>query len=158
METSEKDAAAVRISPPLVFGVAIAAGFLLQRYALPLPLGLPEAVRTAAKLGAALFGGGLIVVALALFHRTKQDPRPWESTPEIVNRGAYRWSRNPMYLGMALIQGALGLSRSNGWVLLLLPPALVVVYWTAIRHEEAYLERKFGNSYLEYKREVRRWL
>jgi protein-S-isoprenylcysteine O-methyltransferase Ste14 len=47
---------------------------------------------------------------------------------------------------------------ANLWVVALLPPALAVVYATAIFHEEAYLERKFADAYLDYKRSVRRWL
>lgn len=158
MSSPAGDAAAVRVPPPLVFCAAIVAGVLLDGWLLPLPLGLPYSVRLAGAAGATLFGVGIIVVAMALFQRTGQDPRPWVSTPEIVSRGAYGLSRNPMYLGMALLQASFGLGRENGWVLLLLPPAMAVIYWTAIRHEEAYLERKFGASYLDYKRSVRRWL
>jgi protein-S-isoprenylcysteine O-methyltransferase Ste14 len=63
-----------------------------------------------------------------------------------------------MYLGMALFQAAVGLWLANGWILLMLPVALVAVYVTAIRHEEDYLERKFGTPYVDYKSAVRRWL
>ena len=63
-----------------------------------------------------------------------------------------------MYVGMALIQIGIGVALANGWILAFVPVVLVVVYATAIRHEEAYLERKFGEGYLVYKRSVRRWL
>ena len=63
-----------------------------------------------------------------------------------------------MYVGMALLQAAVGIGRSNGWIVALVPAALVVIYATAIRHEEAYLERKFGQPYLDYMSSVRRWL
>jgi len=61
-------------------------------------------------------------------------------------------------VGLALLQSAIGLGMGNLWILLLVPLACVVVQTTAIRHEEAYLERKFGDAYLDYKRSVRRWL
>ncbi len=158
MESTERDAAAVRIPPPLVYLTAILAGVLLQRYALTLPLGLSDTLRITAGAGATLFGFGLLVVAAALFRRTGQDPKPWTSTPAIISTGAYRLSRNPIYLGMALIQAAVGLLAANGWILLSLPLVLMAIQVTAIRHEEAYLERKFGDAYLRYKDSVRRWL
>lgn len=148
----------MRIPPPLVFVAAVALGILLQRIALPLPLGLPESVRYAGAIGAFAFGFGFMVIAWALFKRSGQDPRPWTSTPEIVAKGVYQLSRNPMYLGMALLQGGLGLAQASGWILLLLPPAMLVIDRFAIRPEEAYLEEKFGSAYREYKASVRRWI
>ena len=63
-----------------------------------------------------------------------------------------------MYAGLALVQVALAFALANGWILALQPAALAVVYATAVRPEEAYLENKFGDSYRTYKRAVRRWL
>ena len=154
----EDDAAAVRIPPPLVYMAALVGGYLLQQYALPLPLGLPDNVRRLAAVGAILCGVAMMLVAVALFRRTEQDPKPWTTTPAVISKGAYRITRNPMYLGMALIQGGIGLALENGWILLLLPLVLVLIYLTAVRHEETYLERKFGEAYLEYKKSVRRWI
>lgn len=156
-QAGERDGAAVRIPPPLVYATAILGGVLLQRFVLELDLGLPVWLRQSAAIGATCFGVGLIVSAMALFWRTGQAPEPWKSTPEIVERGPYQLTRNPMYLGMGLFQGAVGLGLANGWILLSLPVVAIAVYWTAIRHEEDYLERKFGASYLEYKSSVRRW-
>lgn len=158
MTPPEQDRARVRFSPVAVFSAGVVAGALLESFLLPLPLGLPEPVRIAAAVGAAAFGIGIITVALALFRRSGQNSLPWTSTPAIIARGAYRLSRNPMYLGMALLQGAIGLAFTNGWILLLLPPVVLLIHLTAIRHEEAYLEQKFGQAYLEYKASVRRWL
>ncbi len=63
-----------------------------------------------------------------------------------------------MYVAGALLQSAIGIGLGNLWILLLVPLACVGVQITAIRHEEAYLERKFGDAYLDYKKSVRRWL
>ena len=97
-------------------------------------------------------------LAMSLFRRTSQDPKPWATTPEIISSGIYRFTRNPMYVGMALIQIAIGIGLANWWVIVAVPVPLVLVYLTAIRHEEAYLERKFGSAYTDYKMSVRRWL
>ena len=158
MTRPQQDRAAVQFPPPLVFVLAVVTGFLLNRSALPLPLGLPDWIREAVGDGAVLFGAGLMITATVLFRRTGQHPSPWKSTPEMILKGPFRVTRNPMYLGMALIQLGTGLRLSNGWILGMLPLALFGVYWVAVRHEEAYLERKFGDPYLEYKSSVRRWL
>ena len=151
------DAATVRVPPPLVFLVAILAGAALGWVA-PLPLGLPLGLRSV--LAVAAIGAGLAVgyPAFTRMRSTGQNPAPWTTTPEIIGGGVYRFSRNPMYVGMSLLQTGIGVAAASGWILLLVPVSMAVVYATAIRHEEAYLERKFGEPYLSYKRRVRRWI
>ncbi len=158
MATGDADGATVRFPPPLVYLLAVIAGVVGHAFLLPLPLELGPGSRIAGALAAAGPGAALIAGALGLFRRTGQDPKPWKSTPEVISTGVYRFTRNPMYVGMALIQIGIGIGLANGWILALVPPVLVVVYASAIRHEERYLERKFGETYLEYKRSVRRWL
>ena len=158
MDTRERDGAAVRFPPPFVYLGAVVVGALLQGFAFPLPLDLPMSLRIGATVATAGLGIALVAAAIGLFRRTGQDPKPWESTPEIISTGIYRVTRNPMYVGMALLQASIGIGFANGWIVALVPPVLVVIYTIAIRHEEAYLERKFGAAYLDYKRSVRRWL
>jgi len=123
-----------------------------------MPVPLPMGLRVALALVLALIGTLLSVGALKLFRATGQDPRPWLATPEIVTTGVYRFTRNPMYVGFALLQVAVGIGLGNLWVLLLTPLACAVVQVTAIHPEEAYLQRKFGDAYLDYRKSVRRWL
>jgi protein-S-isoprenylcysteine O-methyltransferase Ste14 len=158
METLENDGAAVRFPPPLIYLAAVIAGGLLHSFVFPFPLGLPVTVRIGLTAFAALIGLGMFRSAFGLFRRTGQDPKPWKSTPEVISTGIYRFTRNPIYLGMALIQLSIGIGLGNGWIVALVPPVLVMIYLTAIRHEEAYLERKFGETYTNYKASVRRWL
>jgi len=152
------DGATVRFPPPFVPVIALAAGLLLDR--LIQPLGVPIG-----GLGRWIPGALLILVALSLmgaaiglFRKTGQDPKPWESTPEIITTGIYGHTRNPMYLGMGLLQAGIGLLLANGWVLVFVPATWAVIYLIAIRHEEAYLKGKFGSPYLDYMSSVRRWL
>ena len=153
-----QDAARVRLPPPLAYLGAVLAGILCQAFLFPLSFELGTPARIALTALPVLLGLALAGAALGLFRRTGQEPEPWKPTPEIVSTGVYRISRNPMYVGMGLIQLGIGVGAQNGWILLLLPLALALVHATAIRHEEAYLERKFGADYLAYKKAVRRWL
>ncbi len=158
MSSNEPDGAAVRFPPPLVYVAAVVLGVLLQAFAFPLPLGLSLGLQIGAGAASALLGIALVAAAFGLFRRTGQDPAPWKSTPQIISTGIYRFTRNPMYLGMGLIQAGIGIGLGNGWIVALLPLVLALIYVIAIRHEEAYLERKFGDEYVAYKRSVRRWL
>lgn len=126
-------------------------------FPLPLPIA-PGPWKLVLTLLPALVGAGLLAESLRHFLRTKQDPEPWKPTPELIAVGIYRWTRNPMYLGMACLQVAAGVWKSSAWVLLALVFSMLGVYFLAIRHEEIYLERKFGDAYRNYKAAVPRWL
>jgi len=158
MEEDDRDGAAVRFPPPLVYVGAVIAGVLLHALVLPLRLELAPSVRIVVAAAAALVGLVVMAGAVRLFKRTGQDLKPWKATPEIISAGVYRFTRNPMYVSMALLQIAIGVGLANGWIVALAPLVLVIIYRIAIRHEEAYLERKFGGAYIEYKRSVRRWI
>jgi protein-S-isoprenylcysteine O-methyltransferase Ste14 len=158
MNADQKDGAAVRLPPPITYLVAVIVGALLHGFALSLPLDFALGARIGAAVAVAGLGIAMMVGAMGLFKRTGQDPKPWKSTPEIISTGVYRFTRNPMYVGMALLQIGIGIGLANGWILVLVPPVLVIIYATAIRREEAYLERKFGDTYIAYKATARRWI
>ena len=159
METqNQRDGAAVRFPPPLVYLLAVLAGGVLHVFVAPLPIALPWPLRIGLALASAGLGFALVAAAIGLFRRTGQDPKPWESTPEIISTGIYRYTRNPMYVGMAAVQTGIGIGWGNGWILAFVPLVLVIVYAIAVRHEEAYLTRKFGETYTSYKASVRRWI
>ena len=155
---NERDGAAVRFPPPLVYLLAVLAGGVLHVFVAPLPIALSRVPRAGLALVVVGIGIALIAAALGLFRRTGQNPEPWKSTPEIISTGIYRYTRNPMYVGMALLQTGIGIGWGNGWVVAFVPVALAVVYGIAVRHEEAYLEQKFGETYTTYKASVRRWI
>jgi protein-S-isoprenylcysteine O-methyltransferase Ste14 len=155
---SEKDAAAVRLAPPLVYLLAVIAGVLLQYLVYPLRAALPGGLRITATVVLAALGLALMLGAFRHFQRTGQDPAPWTPTPEMIASGVYERTRNPMYVSMTLLLASIGIGAANGWMLLSIPLVVLVIQQTAIRHEEAYLERKFGEPYLAYKRRVRRWI
>ena len=101
---------------------------------------------------------GFVASARILFMRTGQNPAPWKPTPELVLKGPYRFTRNPMYLGLTLFEVGLGLALNNLWISLFAAPALLAVHFIAVRPEETYLSKKFGESYKTYLAQVRRYL
>ena len=154
------DAAAVRVFPPAVPLLTILIGAGLS-WLWPIHLGFELPTPARYWIGGAIVVGAVLCLgfwAVMLFHRTGQDANPWKPTPEIVARGPYRITRNPMYLGMVLVCVGVAVILNDVWILVLTPICAWLLQRFAIRPEEAYLERKFGDSYLAYMRRVRRWL
>ena len=149
---SGQGGARVRLPPPLWFLAAIALGAFLP--------GLRLSFLTSAPAGAvlAVLGVALGASALGWFRRTGQDPKPWTPSPALIERGPYRFSRNPMYVGMTIFTIGIGGLLARGWIALLAPFALLAVHYTAVLREEAYLTSQFGDAYREYTRRVRRYL
>ena len=81
-----------------------------------------------------------------------------EQTTAIVTHGPYRFTRNPIYLGMFLGQTGFAIGFDNLWILVMPVPFYLVLRYGVVAREEAYLERKFGDVYSDYKSRVRRWL
>ena len=98
-------------------------------------------------------GLGLLLTFNASFSRKGTAVEPWKPTTAIVTTGPYRFTRNPAYLGMALTYVGIAVLSSAVWVLLPLPVVLAVIDRGVIAREERYLERKFGEEYLAYKRD-----
>jgi protein-S-isoprenylcysteine O-methyltransferase Ste14 len=158
-EENAERGAAVRVPPPLVPLIAIALGWGIEFLAGPVvPFSSDRSLGLSVGGILVALGLALVVSAMQLFRKTGQDPAPWKNSPEIIATGLYRWTRNPMYLGMGLLQAGIGLLMANLLVVALVPVTWFVIYKIAIRHEEEYLEEKFGNAYLDYKRSVRRWI
>jgi protein-S-isoprenylcysteine O-methyltransferase Ste14 len=87
---------------------------------------------------------------------TNIDPR--EPALAIVTGGPFRFSRNPLYLSLTAFYLGITLLFNALWPLLLLIPVLITTHFGIVLREERYLERKFGETYLTYKRRVRRWV
>ena len=151
-----RDISGVIAPPPLIFLGGLAAGFGLQ--ALLPETSLPGALRW-------VLGGALLLTGLALlfsferaFHRKATATNPWRPTTAIATDGPYRLTRNPAYVGMTLVYIGIAVIAEALWVLLALPLVLLIIDRGVIAREERYLERKFGQEYLDYKRRVRRWI
>jgi len=148
----------VRFPPPLVFALTILAGVLVQVYVHRLPIPLERTLRLIHATLALVGALALALSARVQFSRTKQDVRPWTPTPELIIRGPYRFTRNPLYVAMLILQWGVGLLFDNLWIVLFAPLALAIVHVIAVRPEERYLAEKFGEPYEAYRRSVRRYL
>ncbi len=153
------DASSPFIWPPAIYGSAtLIAGLLSFFAAWPFE---PAAVRlTAIMAGVATLclGGAIALAAEIGFKRAGTAVLPTRPTTVIVSTGIYRFTRNPMYLGMSLALAGLGLALDQLWFLIALPVAMAAVTRLAIEREETYLAAKFGTEYLAYKAKVRRWV
>jgi protein-S-isoprenylcysteine O-methyltransferase Ste14 len=150
--------AQVRFPPPLVFVGFVLFGMALQYAMAPIPLPVDRWITLTAGILISLTGLSFIVMAHRLFKRTGQNPIPWTPSPELLLQGPYRFTRNPMYLGLTLIQVGFGLAINNLWISLFAAPALFVVHFIAVLPEERYLTEKFGENYKAYRAKVRRYL
>lgn len=152
----EKGARVFPIPPPLYYGAAFAGGMVLHG-AVPLEV---QARPTSAVVGAALLIAGLALdaagVAAVIAHRTTIVPhRP---VSKLITTGVYRFSRNPMYTGLAIMVAGGALLAGTWWPVVLLPLAVLAVRQLAIGPEETYLAERYGSIYADYQHRVRRWL
>ena len=159
MPDGRRDHAGVVVPPPLLYAVPFVLGLLLQRVA-PIPLGVDGARPVLRTVGGAVAGAGVLLGAWAVvtFRRAGTSPLPVRPTTAIVATGPYRVTRNPMYIGLALVYLGLTLIANAVWPLVLFPAAVVAIQVAVIAREERYLEAKFGDAYREYRSRVRRWI
>ena len=156
MVAQQNDKAGVIAFPPLIFGSAFVLGLLIH-FMFPRSF-IPQ--KPALWLGILLIlvAGLVVVSAFRALARAKTAINTSEATTAIVTEGAFRYSRNPMYLsGTLLYIGIASLVNSLSLILLVVP-LIVVIQRSVIEREEQYLEGKFGEEYLRYKTRVRRWI
>ena len=153
---TQQDTAGVVAPPPLIYLAGLVVGIVLDAL---LPEGsLPWPIRWVLGGVLAVAGIGLLASFNTAFTRRGTAVEPWKPTTAIVTTGPYRLTRNPAYLGMALTYVGIALMSDALWVLLPLPVVLAVIDRAVIAREERYLERKFGEEYLDFKRRRRRWV
>ena len=150
------DSPRVRVPPPLFYAAAVVGGWLLdRRWALPIGGG-----SVGVAVGWPLVAAWVLLMAASvrLFWRRHTSMLPFRPATAMVFEGPYRFTRNPMYVGLALLTVACGLLLNTWWPILLLIPTLIAVERFVIVREEQYLRRRFGAEYESYMRRVRRWL
>jgi len=153
------DTPGVIAPPPLIATFAVVFGLLLDRlvpaYVLGTMLSFWERVVTGALL--AIAGGALAITAERRFKAVGTNVPPWKPAFHLATSGVYQRLRNPMYVGLMLLVGGIGIALASDWTLVLLVPTAIVLHYGVVLREERYLERKFGEEYRRYKESVPRW-
>ena len=156
---NDSETAGVIARPPFLFLVALLLGVALD-YLLPVPV-----AGLAASPVYWISAGSLILLGLALAaagmsdHTTAGTPVPtYKPTRALVTSGFHGWTRNPIYLGILLLYDGIGLAARSPWTVILTLPLAITIRYGVVAREEAYLERRFGDAYRQYKAHVRRWL
>ena len=145
--------------PPLA--VLLIAGLLMGLTALWAPaLAWPTQIRIGASAGILALGILIAVSGVVAFRRARTTVNPMrpDGASALVASGIYRYTRNPMYLGMLLVLIGCAVYLARPWALLVLPLFVLYMNRFQIEPEERVLERIFGAEFEAYRRRVRRWL
>lgn len=146
----------MRLVPPVYFLLALGISLALDRW-LPVTRVVPQPWHW---LGLALLAPALALVvpgARALARRGT-TLHPFGEPTALVTDGPYRYSRNPLYLGLALLLLGAAIFLGSVTPFLVVPGFMAAIGVSFIRREEAALSATFGERYTEYRRRVRRWL
>ncbi len=156
-DPSSSDHANVVARPPVLWVLLVAAGIGLD---LLVPLPFMPAGFPAAWVGGGVWLAGFALAALAIrqFRRAGTEVQTHTPTAVIVDTRVFAFSRNPIYLGAHIGTVGVAIALDSLWILSTLVPFYLIIRYGVVAREEAYLERKFGDSYLAYKARVRRWL
>ena len=150
------DSPRVFVPPPLIIGGSLLAGLAIDGRVQAMPAF--ETVSATIGSAAAAVGLGLVAVSLGRFRSARTRPEPWQPASALILSGLYRYTRNPMYLGMLLIYAGLAIALRSPTAGLLFIPVFAIMDRLVVAREEAYLERRFGLEFERYRARVRRWL
>ncbi len=147
------------VPPPVLFLLTYVVGEVLDRL-LPLPFPRIFLQQTGRILSVLLLLAGIVLVAtsVATFKAAKTTVVPYRRAATLVTKGPYRFTRNPMYVGVTLFYLGVAALRAALWPVLLLPVVLVILNYVIIPQEEFLLRDVFDGEYERYCARVRRWL
>ena len=161
-QVTDTGTAGVIARPPFLFLAALLLGFVSDHL---LPLPFPVTRIGLAHWISAIVAGSLILIGIAVFaagirgfSSAATPVQVTKPTRALVTTGIHGWSRNPIYLGMFLIYGGIGMVVRSPWILILTLPLAITMRYGVVAREEAYLERRFGDAYRDYKARIRRLL
>lgn len=158
-DISSSATAGVIAPPPLIalatLLIGLALDWLLPAYVLGILLSLHERIFIGVILAVA--GAALAVAGERAFRSVGTEVRPWKPSVRLATDGVYTWIRNPMYVGLGLLVGGIGVALASDWTLVMLVPAAFVIHYGVVLREERYLEAKFGGDYRAFKAAVPRY-
>ena len=143
--------------PPLLWLIGATMSALVHFFVFSIRI-LPQPFALVLGIVCMLIGPSLALPALLTMRAAGTHANPAKPALLIVRRGPYRFTRNPMYLALCLLQVGTGFLLNDWITLLFAVPLALALHFGVILPEEKYLEAKFGEQYLALKREVRRWI
>jgi len=156
---TSSDTPGVIAPPPLIYLGFLVIGLALEFFVVRTQgLDMPASLRWTAVAGLALAGLALLAAAALRFRRAGTPAPPWKPATAFVAQGIYRFTRNPMYLGMTLIYCAIGVAADAPVVFWMLIPLAMTIHYGVILREERYMAARFGTPYVNYANAVPRWL
>lgn len=144
------------VIPPIWFALGLTAVFLLDRLFPPSGFSGPATVGLGGIL--VLLGLASAISAAGLFRKADTGIVPFSEATALVTSGAFRFSRNPMYLGMVFVLLGTALIVGTGAGLLVAPVFMLIIQYRFILDEERMMREVFGEEYERYCAGVRRWL
>jgi protein-S-isoprenylcysteine O-methyltransferase Ste14 len=155
---TKKDSPGVYPPPPLFYVAIFFISILLQHY-ISLSNNFFEGEKSH-YLAALFLSLGVISVlpALITFYKSKNTLVTILPAKSLQTKNIYSITRNPMYLGLLFIYTGVALIKGNWWTIILIPLVIFLINQLVIIREEKYLERAFGQEFLDYKNKVRRWI
>ena len=150
------DSPQVIAPPPLIYLSGFTVGIVLHLLK-PLPF-LPKNLVLPLGVVLIVISIMLVITAMREFIKAKTNIDVRKPTTSIVSTGPYQFTRNPIYLSMTLLVLGIAVWVNTLWILITLVLVLLIMQFGVIAREEAYLVKKFGGEYLQYKTKVRRWM
>lgn len=149
----------MHIPVPWVFTIAYLVGYGAQ-FLVPVSIGESVWLTFTEVLGISLLVVGAVLAFWAqwIFHKVHTTTVPYGTSTKLVDWGPYRFSRNPMYLGLFLFFAGVSVALTFVWSLLILLGVMYYLNSAVVPLEERQLARSFKEAYQSYFREVRRWL
>jgi protein-S-isoprenylcysteine O-methyltransferase Ste14 len=143
--------------PPLILLISAGISTLVHFFLVRLPI-MNDRASLVCGIVLILLAPALALSAVVTMKKAGTNVNPAKPALTIVRGGPYRFTRNPMYLALCLLQIALGFFLNDWITLLFVVPLALIVHYGVILREESYLTDKFGEPYLQLKSEVRRWI
>ncbi|QEC68436.1 isoprenylcysteine carboxylmethyltransferase family protein [Panacibacter ginsenosidivorans] len=155
---TKKDNPAVVVPPPLIYVAVFFLSLMLQKY---FPINNSFFTSGSSKItGLVLMAIALLFIlpALLKFAQSKNTLMTIRPANSLQTNGIYKISRNPMYAGLIFLYSGIGMLKGNWWTFILIPVIIIIVQLYVIKGEENYLQRAFGEAYIQYRKKVRRWI
>ena len=158
MSDENADNPGVIAFPPLIWAVGAVISVLVHFFVIRVPIMSNYGTCLVCGIFLVILAPTLALSALVTMKAAGTNVDPAKPALTIVRGGPFRFTRNPMYLALCLLQVALGFFLNDWITLLFVIPLALVLHFGVVLREERYLTAKFGEPYLELKRDVRRWL